>query len=214
MQTSLPKGPYILVYGSHPILPRALEELAGGGDPIVLVAPTRPPGVRDDVHLMAGDPASEHMVRQSNPAGASRALIACTSDADTLVVAVAIHGLAPQLEVYALTQSPHVANALHELGVSYTLASEELLGHALAKSLETPQAGDLLLQLVGSSSLRLHESPIDDSLIAQPLSKARAAVGTLVLGISRGTHVDLGVGEDPLLAAGDRLIVLELAKRS
>jgi voltage-gated potassium channel len=175
MDTSLPKQPYIVVYGAHPVIPRALAELARGGDPVVLVAPTRPPGTGDD----------------------------------TLVVAVAIHSLAPNLEVYALTQSPRVASALHELGVTYTLSSDELVGHTLAKSLETPQAGDLLLQLVDTSNYRLLETPIDDALVSQPLSKARGTAGRLVLGICRGATVDLGIGDDPVLAAGDRLIVLQ-----
>jgi voltage-gated potassium channel len=209
MDTSLPKQPYIVVYGAHPVIPRALAELARGGDPVVLVAPTRPPGTGDDVRFLAGDPSDEEQVRRSEPGRACRALIACTSDADTLVVAVAIHSLAPNLEVYALTQSPRVASALHELGVTYTLSSDELVGHTLAKSLETPQAGDLLLQLVDTSNYRLLETPIDDALVSQPLSKARGTAGRLVLGICRGPTVDLGIGDDPVLAAGDRLIVLQ-----
>ena len=209
MDQSLPNKPYIVVYGTHPVVPRALAELARGGDPVVLVAPQRPVGVDDDVRLLAGDPASEEMVRRSDPTRACRALIACEVDADTLVVAVAIHSLAPTLEVYALTQSPRVAAALRELGVTHTLSSDELIGHTLAKSLETPQAGDLLLQLVDSASYRLYEAPITAELVARPLSAARTQAGTLVLGISRGDHVELGVGSDPTLADGDRLIVLE-----
>jgi len=30
-----------------------------------------------------------------------------------------------------------------------------------------------------------------------------------VLGVSRGERIDLGIGSDPVLAAGDQLIVLE-----
>jgi voltage-gated potassium channel len=209
LDTKMPTSAHILVFGSHPVVPRALEELAAAGDPVVLVAPARPAGIREDVRVIAGDPTDDNLIRQSQPQRASRALIACEADADTLVVAVAIHSIAPDLEVYALTQSPRVARALGELGVTHTLASDELVGHTLAKSLETPQAGDLLLQLVDGTNYRLSETPVDPALVSQPLSKARDTAGTLVLGISRGDHVDLGVGEDPVLAQGDRLIVLE-----
>jgi voltage-gated potassium channel len=211
LDTKLPDRPYIVVYGSHPVLPRVLRELASGDDPVVLVAPAMPVGTDESVRLLAGDPSEDAMIRRSHPARACRALIACEQDADTLVVAVTIHSLAPALEVYALTQSPRVAGALHELGVTLTLSSDELVGHTLAKSLSTPQAGDLLLQLVDTDSYQLRETPIDASLIAQPLSRARETAGTLVLGIVRGAHVDLGVGGDPVLAAGDALIVLEPA---
>lgn len=211
LDTKLPSVPYIVVYGSHPILPRVLAELVRGSDPVVVVAPSVPVGTDEGVKLMAGDPSDDAMIRRSMPDRACRALIACTEDADTLVIAVAIHSLAPSLEVYALTQSPRVARALYELGVTYTLSSDELVGHTLAKSLETPQAGDLLLQLVDTDRFMLRETPVDAALVAQPLSHARQSAGTLVLGISHGAHVDLGVGDDPVLAAGDRLIVLEAA---
>jgi voltage-gated potassium channel len=162
MDTELPRQPYTLVYGTHPVVPRVLEELQRVGDPVVLVAPATPAGVhREDLELLVGDPCEDGIVQRSEPTRANRALIACTEDADTLVVAVAIHSLAPKLEIYALTQSPRVARALQELGVTHTLASDELVGHTLAKSLETPEAGDLLLQLVDTETYRLGERPVD-----------------------------------------------------
>jgi voltage-gated potassium channel len=209
MDTSLPTVPYIVVYGSHPVVPRALAELGRGRDPVVLIAPHRPAGTGEDVRLLAGDPADDEVIRRSEPSRACRALIAATNDADTLVIAVALHSLAPALEVYALTQTPRVAQALRDLGVAHTLSSDELVGHMLAKSLEAPQAGDLLLALVNGTAHHLRERPIDESLVSQPLSKARAAAGTPVLGVSRGERIDLGIGSDPVLAAGDQLIVLE-----
>lgn len=213
METHLPPQPYTVVYGAHPVIPHVLEELQRAGDTLVLVAPAKPAGVHnDDFELIVGDPSEEGVVQRSEPARAGRALIACTDDSDTLVVAVAIHSLAPDLEVYALTQSPRVARALRELGVKHTLASDELVGHTLAKSLETPEAGDLLLQLVDTETYRLAEQEVDDALVSRKLSEARATAGSLVLGIARDGHVDLGVGDDPVLSAGDKLIVLDALK--
>jgi voltage-gated potassium channel len=208
MDTRLPTDPYTVIYGSDPVLARALVELARSGDEVVLVAPTRPQGLPEDFHFITGDPTDDDVLRASEPGRANRALIACEQDADTLVVAVGLHSIAPQLEIYALTQSPRVARALTELGVTHTLSSDELVGHTLAKSLETPQAGDLLLQLVDTSNYRLTETEVDSSLIGKPLSSARARVDAIVLGLSRGDKVDLGLADDPVLGADDRLIVL------
>lgn len=209
MDSSLPTSPYTIVLGAHPVVPRVVHELVLAGEPVVLVTPERPVGISDDVHCLIGDPTDEAIVLRCDLSRANRALIACISEADTLVIAVAIHSVAPALEVFALTASRAVAQALRQLGITQTLASDELVGHTLAKSLETPQAGSLLLQLVNNASYRLVEAPVDASLVAQPLSKARVASGRLVLGIARGVHVDLGVGDDPVLAADDRLVVLE-----
>ena len=212
MDTHMPAGPYTLVYGTHTIIPRVLDELRCTGEPIVLVASSLPARAPAEVQLLRGDPTDDGIIHRSQPARASRALIACTEDSDTLVIAVALHALAPELEVYALTQAPRVAKALAELGVTHTLSSDELVGHTLAKSLETPEAGDLLLQLVETSAYRLSERAVLPAQVSRPLSEARAVSGMLVLGIARDGHrVDLGVGDDPVLSAGDRLLVLHLA---
>ena len=209
MDTRLPIEPYTAVYGAHPVVAQVLAELARSGDSVLLVGAVKPPGLSDDIHFLAGDPTDDAVIRQSEPARANRALIACEADADTLVIAVAIHSLAPSLEVYALTQSPRVARALAELGVTHTLASDELVGHTLAKSLETPQAGDVLLALLDTASYRMIEADVEESLVSRPLSDARGHAGRLVLGIYRDGKVDLGVSDDPVLIAGDRLILLE-----
>src|ERR1700742_3641860 len=114
----------------------------------------------------------EAVVARSRSDLASRALIACIDEADTMVVAVTLHGVAPDLKTYALTASRKVARALNELGVKHTLAAEELVGHTVAKSLETPEAGDLLLQLVPTHRLRLEELIVDAALDRKTLSSA------------------------------------------
>jgi voltage-gated potassium channel len=209
MDTRPPTGSYTAVYGDHPVLPRVMDELADSGDEVVLVAATKPPGLPEDFHFIAGDPTDEKTIGKSKPAGANRALIACQNDSDTLVVAVAIHHLAPDLEVHAITQSLPVARALRELGVDHTFSSDSLVGHTVAKSLETPAAGILIRELVASDEYRLVETAVDPSLISRKLSDARGRSGTLVLGFSRAGKVDLGVNEDPVLDGGDTLIVLE-----
>jgi voltage-gated potassium channel len=211
METRLPSQPYTVVYGMHPIVGHVLEELCSRDDPAVLVAPQRPPGTPASVVFIAGDMTDDAVIAQSRPDLANRALIACIDEADTMVVAVTLHGIAPDLKTYALTASPKVARALNELGVKHTLAAEELVGHTVAKSLETPEAGDLLLQLVEARGLRLEEMVVDGALDAQLLSSARSTAGTLVLGIAHDGKVDLGVGDDPTLSLGDRLIVLRKA---
>jgi voltage-gated potassium channel len=210
MDRALPTQSYTVVYGANAIVGHAIDELAASGDLVVLVAAEKPADLDEKIFFIAGDPADERVIRSTHPERANRALIATAEDSDTLVTAVALHALAPQLEIYALTRSSNVARALTELGVRHTLSADDLVGHTLAKSLETPQAGDLLLQLVDSDGYKLKQSPVPAELASKPLSAARAASpGTLVLGISRGDKVDLGLGDDPLLEAGDSLIVME-----
>ena len=211
MDRILPPGNYTLIYGSHPVLSRVLAELERGGQQVVLVASARPADLGDEHHFIAGDPSDENVVRASHPERADRALIACESDADTLVVAVSVRALASDLEVYALTQSPSVARALADLGITHTLATDELIGHTLAKSLEAPQSGDVLLALVDSDAYRMVETEVGADLAGQQLSAVRGRAGGLILGVYQNGRVALGVTSDPVLAAGDRLIQVQRA---
>jgi voltage-gated potassium channel len=208
MEDRLPEGPYTAVYGSHPTIDRVLAELVSSGVPVVLVSQSKPPALSEQVHFLAGDPTDEALIRRSHPGKADRILIACENDADTLVIAVSINALAPHAEIYVLTQSARVAAALNDLGVSHTLASNELIGHTLAKSLETPQAGKVLLAMLGNENYRMTEVPVDPASVSHPLSSARARSDALVLGVCKDGKVDLGVSDDPILAADDRLIIL------
>jgi len=209
MDTRLPSEPFTLIYGSHPIVPRAIKELVGSGDPVVVVALEKPAGEPHGMHFVLADPTDEDVVRRTEPERANRALIACTDDADSLVIAISLHALAPTLEVFALTQSARVARALKELGVSNTLSSDELLGHVVAKSLETPHAGEVLLQLVDSDGLCMRETRVDSASVHRRLSEVRSTSGRLVLGIFRHGQVDLGVSDDPELEADDVLIYVD-----
>ena len=83
-----------------------LDELCERDTTVVLVAHERPPGAPQDVVFIAGDPTDEGVIARSKPEQADRALIACDQDADTMIVAVTLHTLAPKIQSYALTDSP------------------------------------------------------------------------------------------------------------
>ena len=51
METRLPSQPYTVIYGMHPIVPHVLDELCSRDDPVVLVAPSRPPGAHAGCRL-------------------------------------------------------------------------------------------------------------------------------------------------------------------
>ena len=208
MELHLPEGDYTLIIGDHRVVTGVCRDLLASGDRVVLVAAEPPPGLPDGVVVVPGSPADEGTVRRARPERANRCLIACREDTDALIAAIAVHAAAPELEVYALSESPGVAAALRDLGVHHTISSTELLGHTLAKSLETPVAGDLLLTMVDGANYVLREHPIDPTHVARRLSEARAAIEELVLGLVHEGRLDLGVGTDPVIADGDRLIVL------
>ncbi|MHB8452454.1 MAG: potassium channel family protein [Mycobacteriales bacterium] len=211
MDRSLPDQPYTLVFGNHSLIPLVVGELHERGAPVVLVrdpaaAPAEAP---DGVHVISGDPASEAVIARSEPVRAREALLATTQDGDALIIAVILRKLAPQLPVMAVVSSPDVAAALHDLGVTRTVSVNELVGHVVAKSLEAPHASDLLLRMLGTDRYRLTEVDVEQRWQGQRLTAVRSQAKGFVLGAVVAGAVVLGVVEDPVLGAADRLLVLD-----
>lgn len=211
MHTQFPVGTYRLVVGMSPTVPAILDELARSGIPVVLAADVDPAGVREGVHVVRGDPTEEATITRARPADAEQALITGDSDGDVLVSAVLLRKQAPSLTMTALVSSPHVREALQDLGVQQTVSASEVLSRTLAASLETPHAGEMISQLVGNRDLLAEIEP-ETAAVGKPLSAIRSERAGLVLGLVRGGRFTLGIGEDPVVAPGDRLLVAEAAR--
>jgi len=210
MHTQFPDGTYRLVVGMNPVVPALLDELAAAGIPVVLVADVDPAGVRDGVHVVRGDPGDEATISKAKPKDAEQALIVGSSDGDVLVSAVMLRKLAPSLPVTALVGSPAVREALRDLGVQQSVSVHELVARTLAADLETPHAGEMISQLVGNRDV-LTEIEVE-SAVGKQLSAVRNEHAGLVLGLVRGGEFTMGIGDDPIVAAGDRLLVAEATR--
>ena len=212
MRTQFPEGTYRLVVGMTPTVPAILDELGTAGVPVVLVADVDPETVHGEVHVVRGDPTDEATIRRAKPEGAEQALITGDSDGDVLVSAVLLRKQAPSLTITALVSSPSVREALTDLGVQQTVSGSELLSRALAASLETPHAGAMLAELVGKREMLAEVEP-DGAAVGKPLSAIRNERAGLVLGLVRNGEFTLGITEDPVVAAGDRLLVAEATSK-
>ena len=129
-----------------------------------------------------------------------------------LVSAVLLRKQAPALTITALVDSPSVREALHDLGVQQTVSAHELVSRALAAALETPHAGEMLAQLVGQRDT-FAEVEAGAAAVGRPLSAIRTERLGLVLGLVRDGEFSLGLTDDPVIAAGDRLLVAEAGRR-
>ena len=120
---------------------------------------------------------------------------------------------APALTITALVDSASVREALHDLGVQQTVSANELLSRALAAALETPHAGEMLSALVGHRDA-LAEVEVGAAAVGRPLSAIRSERLGLVLGLVRDGKFTLGLADDPVIAAGDRLLVAEAGRKA
>jgi voltage-gated potassium channel len=209
MGRRFPDSGYRLVVGMDAAVPAILEELVKVGDPVVLVADVDPAHVNQEVHVVRGDPTHEAAIRAAKPAEAQQALLTGATDGDVLVSAVLLRKQAPNLPIVALVRSASVREALRDLGVEQTISTEGLISHTLAMSLEAPHAGELLSHLVESDRHSLTEIDASGDAIGKRLSTVRSERSGLVLGLVRDGRVVLGVGDDPVVATGDHLLIAE-----
>jgi voltage-gated potassium channel len=212
MGSRFPDGGFRLVIGMDPTVPAILDELVVAGDPVVLAADVDPASVRSEVHVVRGDPTQQAAIRSARPRDAQQALLTGASDGDVLISAVLLRKEAPDLPVAALVRSASVREALRDLGVQQTLSAEGLIAHALAKSLETPHAGEMLAQLVESDKHSLTEVEVDAEAVGKQLSTIRDERAVLVLGLVHDGRFALGIGEDPVVSSGDHLLIAEPAR--
>jgi voltage-gated potassium channel len=201
-------GREVVIFGLHPVVPGIAAALSAAGREVVVVATGDRSALPDAVHVVSSDPTTEEGVRRGHPDRAAQVLITGTDDAAVLVTTVLVHQQAPQAPVLAVATSASVCRALRELGVDAAVSGDELLAHTLAKSLEAPHAGELLLRIMDSDGFELQELPVDREAVGKALSAVRDAQAGLVLGAVHGGAVVMGVVDDPILAEGDRILVL------
>jgi voltage-gated potassium channel len=214
MEHPFPGGEYRVIVGYHPAVPGVLDDLSEADAAVVLVADVEQASVPRHVHVVRGDPTDPAAIARARPAGAQQALVTGETDSDVLVCTVLLRKQAPELEISALVSAAPVREALRELGVAHVLSTDHLIAHTLARSLETPHAGDLLAQIVDSDQHGLAEVEAGRAALGRPLSAVRTERLGLVLGLVHDGKVSLGIGDDPVVAAGDRLLVVEKTRRT
>lgn len=200
-------GGEVVIFGMHPAIPASVSELLAAGRDVVVVTTADRSSLPEEVRVVAADPSSEEAVRRGHPEKASQVLIAGANDADVLVTSVLVHQVAPETPTLALASSQNVCRALREIGVE-AVSGEELVAHTVAKTLEAPHAGELLLRILDSEGFRLREVPVGRDRAGRQLRAVAADERGMVMGAVHDGRVVMGVVEDPVLGEQDRLLVL------
>jgi len=207
MEHHFPAGVYRIVVGNHPTVPAIVRELDEADVDVVVITDLDVGSVPDDVHVIHGAMTDPGVIERSRPSGADHILVTAQTDGDVLVSAVLLRRAAPDVPMTALTNSNTVREALEALGVQQTLSVDAMVAHTLAKTLETPHAGPLVEQLMDSDDHALVEIDAAPDAVGKALSAVRRDHDGLVLALVHEGKVDLGIGTDPVLASGDRLLL-------
>ncbi len=203
---------HLVVLGYTPILTQLLPDLIEEHQNVVLVATVDATHLPADLPCINGDPTNPHVLAKAHLPHARQIVVVGETDGEVLMTAVEAHHLAPHVTIFAITQSRRATQTLYDLGIVHSVAAQDLLGHTLAKSLETPHAADFLVSLLTSNETAIQEVPVPKEWVGQKYSVVRAQASSMLLGLVHADQVAMGVASDPEVAAGDSVIMLIPAK--
>ena len=202
---------HLVILGDSPLLNHVLPDLLAQHEHIVVVSPRDPASWPAGVTGLSGDPTQPHTLAQAHLSHARQILVLGDQDGTVLMSAIEAHRLAPSVPLFAVTQSRQAAQTLKDLGLPHSVASQDLLGHMLAKSLETPHAADFFITLLTDAHRVLQEIPAEASWAGRPLDQLPISDHATVLAIVRAARILTAVDRETL-HPGDRLLcVMDLS---
>ncbi|MCL6452056.1 MAG: NAD-binding protein [Alicyclobacillus sp.] len=200
---------HIVVLGDSDETSTVIDALRATGRIVLVSEKIDPATLPAGVSHIKGDPRDPNVVAKTRPGAARHAVITGERDGDILETAIALREVAKDLPVTVSTRSARASRALQALGIHRTLVWQELLGHTLAKSLQAPHAGSLLLQMVNSDEFVIQEVPVSPEMVGQSFKAVRAAHPDYVLGMAQNEEIFFGVRKNPLVQPGATLLVLK-----
>jgi voltage-gated potassium channel len=209
----MPNG-YVLVLGWSPTARIAVDDLLGRNRHVMVVADVDALGI-DHPHLqfLHDDPADENTLARVDLRKAAAALLCHDHDGDILISALALRNLAPKLTITAVPARRNTAAALAELGLLSSFPGDDLVGHVLSRSAQSPHAGPLLWQLVRDEDHRIAEEDPNSDEVGQSIEQVRsrrALRGEVVLGVLAAGTVRFALDQEQV-QAGSRLLILRRA---
>jgi voltage-gated potassium channel len=198
----------VVVLGVASWVPELLGALSSHDTSVVVLSETAPSQSFEYVHWVQGDPGEPTQYANLPLAAAEAVVLGMEADADNLLAAISLRHQFPDLTILSMPEAERVAQAMRDLGVAVHVARDPLLAHVLAKSLDAPNAGKLLVRLLLHDTYRLEEMPVPGHWIGKDFASVRKTADELCLGLIQGQEVYLGLAEDPKVEAGAMMLCL------
>ncbi|PSR21884.1 MAG: hypothetical protein C7B43_21045 [Sulfobacillus benefaciens] len=198
---------HLVILGYSPLLIHILPDLLSEHPQAVIVSPLSSSELPDNLPCITGDPTHPHILAKASLPMAQQIVVVGESDGAVLMTAIEAHRIAPKTPIFAITQSRQAAQTLKDLGMTHSVASQDLLGHTLAKSLATPHAADFFVALLTSPDLALEEISVQQNWVGQRLDELELALSSTILAVIRQQQVILPL-RHPVIEADDTILLL------
>jgi voltage-gated potassium channel len=204
---------HIVVCGWDKRLEIAAKELLTAKQEIVVVAEVdNIPLEHKHLLFIKGDPSDDENLKRANVARASCALISGRTDTETLLAAIAVKKLNPNIYTTCIVADPKVIQALKRTGVDQTFSADEFLGLLLSRSVFVPKIATFLNEMLDIQGMDLHQERITNELEGKTflevmeLFKQRYEV--IPVGIVRNNEVKVNPVKEIKLERNDELLYI------
>jgi voltage-gated potassium channel len=204
---------HIIVCGWDKRLEIAAKELLNAKQEIVVVAEVdNIPLEHKHLLFIKGDPSDDENLKRANVARASCALISGRTDTETLLAAIAVKKLNPNIYTTCIVADPKVIQALKRTGVDQTFSADEFLGLLLSRSVFVPKIATFLNEMLDIQGMDLHQERITNELEGKTflevmeLFKQRYEV--IPVGIVRNNEVKVNPVKEIKLERNDELLYI------
>lgn len=155
---------------------------------------------------VAGDGSRDDVLRSAVVDRAARVLVAVPTDATAVLITLTARRLNPTARIIAVARKGENAELLRASGANSALVGADATGRQLALGLTSPHVGELYAQLLEPGrGVELTERPVTE----QEVGRTTEDLAELVLAVARGSELlDVRRGSPPVLAEGDRLVLL------
>jgi voltage-gated potassium channel len=204
---------HIVVCGWDKRLEIAAKELLTAKQEIVVVAEVdNIPLEHKHLLFIKGDSSDDENLKRANVARASCALISGRTDTETLLAAIAVKKLNPNIYTTCIVADPKVIQALKRTGVDQTFSADEFLGLLLSRSVFVPKIATFLNEMLDIQGMDLHQERITNELEGKTflevmeLFKQRYEV--IPVGIVRNNEVKVNPVKEIKLERNDELLYI------
>lgn len=211
----IPDGGHIIVCGLGNVGFRAVEELHGQGESVVVIErradnPFIPTARRLGVPVIVGDATIAEVLRQAHAATALAVVAASSDDLINLEIALLVRDLAPRQRVVMRLTDPNLAQTLRQAAnIRLALSIPELAAPAFVARLLGDRVrglfyvdGKLLLVYA------VHVPATGSPLVDQPIGALAAELHFVPVGLAGADGSTRVLAPQTCLTAGDRLTVV------
>jgi len=203
---------HILALGWDKKLEMAVKELISEGKEVAVVAEVDTIPLEDrNLIFIRGDPTDEEDLRRANSEKASFAIISGRTDTETLLAAIAVRKINPDIGISCIVADQKVTRALESIGVDQVLSVDEFFGLVLSRSVFAPKISVFLHELMATKGMDVYQQKIPEfegRIFGELLEELKEKHNAILLGIVRGGQVILNPEKGTRIEREDEVIYI------